>query len=112
MRATDLRGQIDLLLLSVLVAEPAHGYRVIERLRERSEGTFDLAEGTVYPALHRLERAGLLRSSWADRAPRRRRVYELTAAGAKALAANRIEWRQFSEGIRRVLGPNISVAGG
>jgi DNA-binding PadR family transcriptional regulator len=66
MSATDLRGQIDLLLLSVLASGPAHGYRVIERLREQSEGAFDLTEGTVYPALHRLERTGLLESHWSD----------------------------------------------
>jgi PadR family transcriptional regulator PadR len=112
MTAERLKGHLDPLLLAVLEGGAAHGYAVITRLRERSEGTFDLAEGTVYPALHRLERAGLLRSSWADGAPRRRRVYELTAAGAKALAVNRIEWRQFSEGVHRVLGPNIGFAGG
>src|SRR3954452_10072239 len=81
MSASDLRGQIDLLLLSVLVAGPAHGYRVIERLREQSEGAFDLTEGTVYPALHRLERSGLLVSHWSDEAPRRRRVYAVTQTG-------------------------------
>ena len=54
----------------MLAAGPAHGYRVIERLREQSEGTFDLTEGTVYPALHRLERSGLLESHWSDAARR------------------------------------------
>ena len=71
---SDPRGQLDLLLLSAVSSGPAHGYRMIERLRERSEGAFDLREGTVYPALHRLERDGLLESRWADDAPRRRRV--------------------------------------
>ena len=104
MSATDLRGQIDLLLLSVLVAEPAHGYRVIERLREQSEGAFDLTEGTVYPALHRLERSGLLGSSWQEAEGRRRRVYALTADGEAALAAERSEWKRFAGGIGQVLG--------
>jgi len=61
-----LKGNLDLLLLSVLSAGPAHGYSIISALRERSEGTFDLPEGTIYPALHRLEEAGLLASSWAQ----------------------------------------------
>jgi PadR family transcriptional regulator PadR len=103
MSATDLRGQIDLLLLSVLVAEPAHGYRVIERLRERSEGTFDLTEGTVYPALHRLERSGLLESHWSDDAPRRRRVYGVTHAGRGSLAARRRDWAAFAGAVQAVI---------
>jgi len=103
MSATDLRGQIDLLLLSVLAAEPAHGYRVIERLRERSEGTFDLTEGTVYPALHRLERSGLLESHWSDDAPRRRRVYAVTQAGRGSLAARRRDWAAFAGAMRAVI---------
>ena len=103
MGATDLRGQIDLLLLSVLVAEPAHGYRVIERLRERSEGPFDLTEGTVYPALHRRERRGLLESHWSDEAPRRRRVYAVTQAGRGSLAARRRDWAAFAGAMQAVI---------
>jgi PadR family transcriptional regulator, regulatory protein PadR len=103
MSATDLRGQIDLLLLSVLAAEPAHGYRVIERLREQSEGTFDLTEGTVYPALHRLERSGLLESHWSNDAPRRRRVYAVTQAGRGALATRRRAWAAFAGAMQAVI---------
>ena len=99
-----LKGHLDLLLLSVLSAGPAHGYAVITALRARSEGTFDLPEGTVYPALHRLEGAGLLGSSWADADGRRRRVYALTGKGEAALAAERIEWKRFASGIAAVLG--------
>ncbi|HTR93623.1 MAG TPA: helix-turn-helix transcriptional regulator [Trebonia sp.] len=99
-----LKGHLDLLLLSVLAAGPAHGYAVITALRARSGGTFDLAEGTVYPALHRLERAGLLTSSWQDAEGRRRRVYALTADGEAALAAERTEWKRFAGGIGQVLG--------
>ena len=62
-----LKGNLDLLLLSVLSSGPAHGYAIISALRDRSGGTFDLPEGTIYPALHRLEDAGLLVSTW-DRA--------------------------------------------
>ena len=99
-----LKGNLDLLLLSVLSAGPAHGYAVITALRARSAGTFDLPEGTVYPALHRLEGAGLLASSWADADGRRRRVYALTGKGEAALAAERTEWRRFAGGIAAVLG--------
>ena len=99
-----LKGHLDLLLLSVLSAGPAHGYAVITALRARSEGTFDLPEGTVYPALHRLEGAGLLASSWADADGRRRRVYALTGKGEAALAAERTEWKRFASGIAAVLG--------
>lgn len=80
-----LKGNLDLLLLSVLAAGPAHGYAIIAVLRERSAGTFDLPEGTIYPALHRLEDAGLLASSWAQGDGRERRVYGLTSKGAAAL---------------------------
>ena len=66
MRAEILKGHLDLLLLAAVRARPAHGYAVIDELRRRSGGTFDLPEGTVYPALHRLERGGLLASHWSD----------------------------------------------
>jgi PadR family transcriptional regulator, regulatory protein PadR len=105
MNRERLKGNLDLLLLSVLAAGPAHGYAIIAALRDRSEGTFDLPEGTIYPALHRLEEAGLLGSSWADTQGRRRRVYGLTDKGAAALAAARSEWRQFYRGVHAVLGP-------
>jgi PadR family transcriptional regulator PadR len=104
MGSGEPRGQLDLLLLSVLADAPAHGYLVIERLRERSEGAFDLAEGTVYPALHRLERSGLLRSSWSDDAPRRRRVYALTGGGHTALEGHRRDWNAFAGAVRAVVG--------
>jgi PadR family transcriptional regulator PadR len=107
-----LKGNLDLLLLSVLTAGPAHGYAVIANLRERSGGTFDLPEGTVYPALHRLERDGLLSSQWASGSPRRRRVYALTAAGVTALESQRTEWARFSEGVSAVLrSPRAAGAG-
>jgi PadR family transcriptional regulator, regulatory protein PadR len=102
-----LKGNLDLLLLSVLARGPAHGYAVIGALRDRSDGTFDLPEGTVYPALHRLERARLLAARWQRGADatsgRRRKVYELTAAGEAALAAERSRWRRFTAGMGAVL---------
>lgn len=104
MNRERIKGHLDLLLLSVLAAGPAHGYAIISALRERSEGTFDLPEGTIYPALHRLEDAGLLASSWAAADGRRRRVYALTDEGAAALAAEQTEWRRFASGVHAVVG--------
>jgi PadR family transcriptional regulator, regulatory protein PadR len=104
MNRERLKGHLDLLLLSALSAGPAHGYAVISALRDRSEGTFDLPEGTIYPALHRLEDAGLLGSSWADAGGRRRRVYALTDKGVAALAAEQTEWRRFARGMHAVMG--------
>ena len=73
-------------------------------MRERSDGEFDLAEGTVYPALHRLEGAGLLSSSWSEDAPRRRRVYALTTSGRAALEGHRRDWNAFAGAVRAVVG--------
>ena len=116
MKAEKLKGHLDLLLLSVLAAGPAHGYAVISALRQRSAGTFDLPEGTVYPALHRLEGGGLLASGWDVVAGRRRRIYHLTAAGEAALAEQAAQWREFSGSMARVLGasaaPALATAGG
>ncbi len=104
MNRERIKGNLDLLLLSVLAAGPAHGYAVISALRERSDGNFDLPEGTIYPALHRLEEAGLLSSAWAEVDGRRRRVYALTEAGATARAAEQIEWRRFATSVQEVVG--------
>lgn len=105
----NLRGHLDLLLLAALRdGGPAHGYAIIASLRERSLGAFDLPEGTVYPALQRLERDGLVGSEWDASAARRRRVYWLTAAGASVLAAKRRDWRDFARGMRAVLGPGVA----
>jgi len=94
-----LKGHLDLLLLAVLEKGPAHGYAVIESLRARSGGTFDLPEGTVYPALHRLEKDGLLSSQWSEGTGRRRRVYQLTPKGITVLARRQAEWQQFSRAV-------------
>jgi DNA-binding PadR family transcriptional regulator len=66
MRAESLKGHLDALILAVLADGPLHGYAIIEKLKRRSDGTFELPEGTVYPALHRLEAGGLLSSEWSD----------------------------------------------
>ncbi len=98
-----LKGHLDLLILAAVRAEPAHGYAIIERLRLRSGGTLDLQEGTVYPALHRLEEAGLLASRWSDEHPRRRRVYSLTERGWNTLQRGSRKWSQFADSVALVL---------
>lgn len=103
MRAEALKGHLDAMILAVVGAGPAHGYAVIEELRTRSGGVFELPEGTVYPALHRLEADGLLASSWQTASGRRRRVYRLTRRGRSALGARRSEWRSFSSAVEGVL---------
>ena len=103
MKAETLKGHLDALVLAVLADEPLHGYAVIEALRSRSEGAFELAEGTLYPVLHRLEADGLLASSWSEAAGRRRRVYRLTRNGRRALARRREEWSSFVRAVDSVL---------
>jgi transcriptional regulator len=104
MEGEMLKGHLDLIVLAALAAGPAHGYAVIEEIRRRSGRAFDLPEGTIYPALHRLEHAGLLSSRWvtADTG-RKRRVYALTRQGETAFAERRVVWQQFSDAIAGLL---------
>jgi PadR family transcriptional regulator, regulatory protein PadR len=101
--AEALKGHLDLLLLAAVQSRPSHGYAIAETLRARSQGTFDLPEGTLYPALHRLERAGLLSSRWSEVNGRRRRVYQLTTKGHRALAKRHGEWRDFARAVHAVV---------
>jgi PadR family transcriptional regulator, regulatory protein PadR len=101
-RAETLKGHLDAMILAVLAAGPLHGYAIIEELKQRSSGSLTVPEGTVYPALHRLEAAGLLGSDWSDGA-RRRRVYRLTARGKRELGEKRGEWRAFVRAVDAVL---------
>lgn len=103
MRGDSLKGHLDLLILAVLSRGPLHGYAVIDELRTRSGEAFDLPEGTVYPALHRLEKAGLLASSWSEATGRRRRTYDLTKEGRAALVSGRSSWQDFSSAVTQVL---------
>ena len=103
MNPETLKGHLDLLLLAALQLQPAHGYAIAEKLRARSGGTFDLPEGTLYPALHRLERAGLLASRWSEVNGRRRCVYRLTQQGHRALAKQHGEWREFARAVQAVV---------
>lgn len=95
-----LKGHLDVLVLAALEAGPVHGYAIIEAIRVRSGTAFDLPEGTVYPALHRLEKAGLLKSEWVTPpSGRKRRVYELTKQGVEGLAQRRVAWSRFAAAI-------------
>jgi PadR family transcriptional regulator PadR len=99
----ELKGHLDLLLLATLRDRELHGYALIEELKQGSGGTFELPEGTIYPALHRLERSGLLSSRWSSESGRRRRVYKLTRKGAAALDERRQAWKQFAKGVDLVV---------
>jgi DNA-binding PadR family transcriptional regulator len=105
MRAETLTGHRDGILLAVLEPEACHGYAIMEALRVRSGGQLDLPTGTVYPALHRLERAGLIQASWSVVGGRRRRVYQLTRAGRRALDTERSTWQVFSATVSALLQP-------
>jgi DNA-binding PadR family transcriptional regulator len=103
MQGEVLKGHLDLLLLATLAQGPAHGYGLVEALRGRSEGAFDLGEGTMYPALYRLERRGLVASRWEVVGGRRRRVYRLTRGGRGALERHRSDWRAFAQAVEAVV---------
>jgi DNA-binding PadR family transcriptional regulator len=98
-----LKGNVSLLLLAVVSGAPLHGYAICEELRSRSGGVLDLPEGTIYPALHRLEGEGLLTSSWAKVDGRRRRLYSLSAKGRRAMADQRSQWQRHVAAVGSVL---------
>jgi DNA-binding PadR family transcriptional regulator len=101
--AQALKGHLDVLLLATLQDGPRHGYAVKEALRAGSGGRFDLPTGTIYPALHRLERADLITGSWSVVDGRRRRSYRLTTKGERRLAADRGSWNEFAAAVTAVL---------
>ena len=99
-----LNGTLEMMMLEVLSQGPSYGYEIVQTVLSRSGGQFELKEGSLYPALHRLERQQLLSSYWTEHEGRRRKYYKLSAAGRKALAARRSEWQAFSQGVNGVLG--------
>jgi PadR family transcriptional regulator PadR len=104
--AQALKGHLDTLLLASLETVPRHGYAVKEALRRRGGARFDLPTGTIYPALRRLEAAGLVKGTWAEPdGQRRRRIYELTPAGRRRLASDRVAWRDFASVVTAILEP-------
>ena len=105
MRPGTLKGHLDGMLLATLEPGPRHGYAIMEALRAGSGGQFDLPTGTVYPALRRLERAGLVAGTWSEAGGRRRRVYQLTPAGRRTPDTERGTWRDFSAAVTALLEP-------
>ena len=101
-----IKGGIDSLLLCVIVQQPMYGYQIIKELEKRSQGYFIFKEGTLYPALHRLERAGLIRGEWQTLPNgRQRRYYHITEKGLNALAARRGQWLNFMKAMNLIIQP-------
>ncbi|HEY3456676.1 MAG TPA: PadR family transcriptional regulator [Bryobacteraceae bacterium] len=106
MRKPDsLQGSLDLLVLKLLSRRPRlHGYVIMSAIRDASDEVLLIEEGSLYPALHRMEEAGWIRAEWIVReGGRRARVYELTAAGKKQLAAEQVRWHAVTSAVNRVL---------
>ena len=103
MRRDVIKNHLELLVLTALKAGPGHGYSIIRAIRDRSDGEFELLEGSLYPALHRLERDSLVTSSWSEVAGRKRRVYKLSRRGRAALEEQERDWRRFQRAMNLVL---------
>ena len=103
-RSDLLQGTLDLLILKVCGAGPVHGYAISQRLRARSEEVLQVQQGSLYPALHRLERRGLLKATWdVTDSGREAKFYQLTAAGRRQLDSETAYWLQMSRAIALVL---------
>jgi PadR family transcriptional regulator PadR len=106
-----LPGTLDLLVLDTLRSGPSHGYGIAHLIRAHTADVLDVDAGSLYPALHRLERQGLVRAEWAlSEKKQRTRQYRLTTGGRRRLAAERSKWQQMTIAISRLL--NRSHAGG
>ena len=105
-----LKNSSDSLLLSVLELEPLYGYKIVKELEKRSQGYFKFKEGTLYPALHRLEKAGLIAGSWEVLSNgRQRRYYCITDKGLAKLATEKTQWQDFLAAVKLVLEPRPSA---
>jgi transcriptional regulator len=104
-RPSDLvQGTLDLLILKTLATEPRHGWAIAKRIQQVSSDVLQVTQGSLYPALHRLEQHGWLRASWEQtESGREAKVYSLTAAGRKQLAKELESWDRLSSAIRIVL---------
>ncbi len=99
-----LQGTLDLLILRTLTREPMHGWAVSHRIQEISRDTLRVNQGSLYPALHRLEDEGLVKAEWGvSELGRRAKFYELTAAGRRQLTHETDTWRRFAEAVQLVL---------
>lgn len=106
MSGSDLfTGTLDILILRTAAAEPLHGYAIGKALREGSDGVLAVEEGALYPALHRLERRGLLEAEWGrTETGRRAKFYRLTGEGEAHLAAESARWAEYSGAVAAILG--------
>ncbi len=101
-----IKGSIDSLLLCVIVQQPMYGYQIIKELERRSQGYFKFKEGTLYPALHRLEKAGLIRGEWQTLPNgRQRRYYHITEKGLNILVAKKGQWLDFLTAMNLIIQP-------
>ncbi|HEX7728344.1 MAG TPA: helix-turn-helix transcriptional regulator [Terracidiphilus sp.] len=100
----NLKGTLPTLILEALARQPNHGYAIAQRIKERSSGVLDFKEGTLYPALHKLENEGLVESFDEVESGRPRRSYRITKIGKAALAHNRAEWLALSQAVTTILG--------
>lgn len=103
-----MRGSLELMVLSVLSGGSKYGYLIQQSLRDASDELVDLKAGTLYPILHKLETKKLVRSRWDDSTCRRRKWYDLTAAGKKQLKVRVDEWQAYVDCLRQVLGPLVN----
>jgi PadR family transcriptional regulator PadR len=100
-----LTGTVGVLILSLLSERAMYGYEMVQEAERRSARTFQLKEGTLYPALHQMERAGLLKAVWRDSAAgRARKYYSLTAKGRRQAHSKRQQWAGISAAMRAILG--------
>ncbi|MBI2432597.1 MAG: helix-turn-helix transcriptional regulator [Candidatus Hydrogenedentes bacterium] len=102
-----LRGHLDAMVLSVLDQRDAHGFEIMQQIEKQGSGALHMKEGTLYPALYRLEEAGLVKAQWEDdtssrRGPRRR-IYHITVKGKKELNRQRVTWRQFVDVVGNIV---------
>jgi PadR family transcriptional regulator PadR len=111
MQGLSFQSQLEGLVLAVLGGGPLHGYAIAAELRERSDGILDVAEGTLYPALHKLEDEGLIRSRWEVVNGRRRRVYAASPAAGRAVRERVDSWRRLSGAIDSVFVSAPEAAG-
>lgn len=98
-----IKGSSSILILSVLKSEDLYGYKIIREIEIRSDNTFAMSEGTLYPILHALEKEKFLESYWEEFDGRRRKYYHITKKGLKQLESKKEEWKQFSVSVNKVL---------
>ena len=105
-RHESIKGNIDSLLLSLIGQQPMYGYQIIKELERKSQGYFKFKEGTLYPALHRLEKSGLVAGKWQILSSgRQRRYYYITEKGQRLLVARRSQWQDFAAAMNLIIQP-------